>query len=101
MTTQQTINKKQAYEQKVKAQLDQWDAKIEELKTKAAQKNAEVRVQYDHQIQEFQSKRDEVQKKLHHLQQSSEDAWEEISQGIETAWHELGKSFESAVSKFQ
>jgi hypothetical protein len=38
MTTQQTINKKQAYEQKVKAQLDQWDAKIEELKTKAAQK---------------------------------------------------------------
>jgi peptidoglycan hydrolase CwlO-like protein len=75
--------------------------KLRNSKRKQPKKNAEVRVQYDHQIQEFQSKRDEVQKKLHHLQQSSEDAWEEISQGIETAWHQLGKSFESAVSKFK
>ena len=101
MNTQPKPTQKQLYEQKIKAQLDQWNARIDELKAKAAQKDAEARLDYQNQIEELQAKRDAFEQKLQDLQKSSEDAWEEISQGVEKAWNELGKSFEAAFSKFK
>jgi len=101
MDTQKKPTQKQIYEQKVQAQLDQWNARIDELKAKAEQKDAEARINYQHQIEELQSKRDAFEQKLQELQKSSEDAWEEISKGVETAWNDLGKSLEAAVSKFK
>ncbi|MGB5595655.1 MAG: hypothetical protein WBM62_16695, partial [Crocosphaera sp.] len=100
MSTQTPINEqnlsKEAYEQKVKAQLDKLNAQIDELKAKAQQAKADTEIEYQNQIEELSSKRDAAFKKMEELQKAGEDAWKDIQTGFESAWKELETSFENA-----
>ena len=105
MSTQTPINEqnlsKQAYEEKVKAQLNKLNAQIDEMKAKAQQAKADTEIEYHSQIEELTSKWDAAFKKLEELQQAGEDAWKDIQTGFESAWNELQTSFDSAMKKFQ
>ncbi len=105
MSTQTPINsnteRKQAYEAKVKAQLDKLNAQIEELKAKAEQAKAETAVTYHSSLEEVYAKRDAAQHKLEELQQAGEDAWLDIQIGFEKAWNDLSQAFSDAGKKFQ
>ncbi|MEM6500784.1 MAG: hypothetical protein AAF685_02980 [Cyanobacteria bacterium P01_C01_bin.89] len=90
----------QVTEQKVKAQLDKFDAQITEMKAKAAQSKAEAKVNYYEKIEELQTQRDSIGKQLEEFKASSESAWEDIQEGIEGAVGRLQKSFEKAASHF-
>ena len=92
---------KQAYEAKIKAQLDKLNAQIDELKAKARQAKADAEIDYHSQIEELSSKRDGVQAKFEELQKSTEKAWGDVKVGFEKAWNDLHIAFDSAVSKFK
>ncbi|MGB3510857.1 MAG: hypothetical protein WBA93_16820 [Microcoleaceae cyanobacterium] len=92
---------KQAYEAKIKAQLDKLNAQIDEMKAKARQAKADVAIDYHSQIEVLSSKRDRVQGKFEELQKSTEKAWGDMKVGFEKAWNDLQSGFESAVSKFK
>lgn len=92
---------KAAYSEKVQAELDKMNARIDELKAKANQAKADASVEYQTQIEELSSKRDAAKAKLEEIQQTSEDAWEDVKGGFEGAWNELVSAFDSASKKFQ
>ncbi len=92
---------KQAYEAKVKAQLDKLNAQIDEMKAKAQQAKSDAQVNYHNKIEELSSKRDAVKTKFQELQNSGEEAWEDLKGGFDKAWGDLQSAFDSAVSKFK
>lgn len=96
-----TTDTRQAYIEKVKAQLNQYDAQLAEMKARADQVAASAQVEYHSMMEEALVKRDAMQAQLTELHSSSESAWEEIQHGLEKAGHELQKSFEAALANFQ
>lgn len=104
MSTQTSIKEqnlnKQAYEEKVKAQLNKLNAQIDEMKAKARQAQADTEIKYHSEIEELSSKWDATFKKLEEFQKAGDGAWKEIQTGFENAWNDLEKSFERATRKF-
>ena len=88
------------YREKVQAELNKLNAQVDEMKAKAAQAQADAKIQYSSQIEELQTKQVAVQMKLEELQAASQDAWEDIKTGLELAWLDLQQSFQNAVAKF-
>ncbi|NEQ32883.1 MAG: hypothetical protein F6K04_18095 [Leptolyngbya sp. SIO4C5] len=99
MTT--SMEARQAYQNKVKAELDKINAQIAEYRAKADKARAETAVEYNSQAEELLAKRDAAQVKLEELQQASEAAWEDVQRGFEQAWTDLGTAFQSAIAKLE
>ncbi len=95
------MSRKEAYEKKLKAQLDEWGKEIEKLKLKADKAKAEQQLKYYKILEELKAKQKTAGKKLQELKDTGEDAWEDLKAGIEKAWNALGEAVKSAVSKFK
>jgi predicted nuclease with TOPRIM domain len=93
--------KRDAYVQKLKAKLDEWNAEIDMLAAKADQAEAEAKIGYDRRLEDLCAKRTELEEKIAELQQSSEGAWEDLKQGLENSWDILKASFSRAKSGFE
>ncbi len=70
-------DKLKAYEEKLDAQLEEWNAQIALLKAKAAKARAEAKIEYNKSIEALQHRQDEARIKLHDLQ-SIEDLWNPV-----------------------
>ena len=95
------MSKKQAYEAKLKAQLDEWNAKIDVLKAKAEKAGAQTKIEYHETIEDLQKKRAKAKDKLQELSAASDDAWDDLKGGVEQAWKSFGDAVDSAVSRFK
>ncbi len=95
-----TMSMKEAYQQKIEAQLDEWKAEIEKMKAQARNADAEAQLEYYKQIEELRMKQETAREKLGELKQAGEDAWEDMKSGIELAWGSLGEAMKSARSRF-
>ncbi len=95
------MTKKQAYEKKLSAQLEEWNAKIDVLKAKAQKAEATTKVEYYETIENLQRKRSVANEKLQKLQNASDSAWEDLKEGIENAWSDFGAAVKSAMSRFK
>jgi len=92
---------KEAYQQKLEAQLDEWTADINKMKAKADKADADAQLEYYKQIEELRSKQETAQEKLEELKEAGEDAWEDLKAGMENAWNSLGNAMKSATSRFK
>lgn len=88
------------YVKKLKAQLDQWNAEATRWESKASVAQAEVRAEYDKQMQALNARRDEAMYQMKLLQNASADAWKEVAKGAEDAWKRLQESVSAARSHF-
>ncbi len=94
------MSKKDAYTDKLKAQLDEWKADMDKLEAKARQASADARIMYEEQIKELWEKRSSVKSKLHTLQEVGDDEWEEFKDEIENIGSAIKKEMENLRSKF-
>jgi len=94
-------DKRKAYEEKLDAQLEEWNAQIALLKAKADKAKAEAKVEYYKTIENLQHRQDEARAKLHELKTAGDEAWEDLKTGAEKAWDEVKAAFHSAASKFK
>lgn len=92
---------KQAYQEKLEAQLQEWDARLDLIKAKAKGLQAEAKIEYESQLAALEQNRDEAQAKLADLRQRGEAAWEDLKEGTERAWGEFGRAMESFASRFK
>jgi uncharacterized coiled-coil DUF342 family protein len=90
-----------AYVQKLKAKLDEWDAEIDKLSAKIDQADAQAKIEHEKRLEEFRARREEVKNKLAELQQAGGGAWEDLKQGLENSWEILKTSFTRAKSEFE
>ena len=92
---------KQVFQQKLEAQLKDWDARLDELKAKALEAKAELRADYEKQLETLSSKRTVAHAKLQELRLRTEDAWEDLKGGTERAWDEMRKALDQITSSFK
>ena len=83
-----TTKTKENYEAKVQAKFEKINAQIDELKAKAIQSKADATIEYHNILEELQCQKDALDKKLGELQNSSGEAWKELSKG---EWAEIIK----------
>ncbi len=94
-------DKRKAYEEKIDAQLKEWNAQIVLLNAKADQAKAEVKVEYYKTIENLQGKQDTARTKFLELRTVGDDAWEDIKTGAENVWDDVKTAFNSASSRFK
>ena len=92
---------RQAFQEKMEAQIKEWSAKLDVLKAKSEKASADVKIQYQQQIQDLHARKEEVQTKLRELKNASEGVWENLKSGIENAWNDIKKSIDDAMSNLR
>lgn len=58
---------KQAYKEKLRAEIEQWDAAIEEMRAEAKGTSPEVRTEFEKQLAELERRRASVAKQVKEL----------------------------------
>ena len=84
------------YVQKLKAQIDQWNAQMAQW-DKASE---DVKNKYLQQFDEARVRRDEAIEEMKRLQGASADAWMQMMKGAETAFTAMQSAFERAKQGF-
>ncbi len=95
------MSARDAYVEKLKAQLDEWNAELDKLQARLRGARADAKIDYEKQIKTLRQQRDEATTKLAEIQEASEDAWEDLKQGMENTWTALKEAFERAKSRFK
>ena len=90
---------KQAYHQKMAAQLAQWGAEIDLLQAKAVNAGADLRIQYNEDLQALKEKRELASAQLESLKEASNEAWAQIKETADAMWDELKQGITDAHSK--
>jgi heme oxygenase len=85
------------YVQKLKAQIDQWNAQMAQW-DKASD---EVKNKYLQQLDEARVRRDEALAEMKRLQNASAEAWAQVLQGAGTAFAAMQGAFEKARKGFE
>ena len=93
--------KRKAYEEKLDAQLKEWNAQISLLKAKAENAKADAKIDYYKSIEALEHKRDEAMTKLQELKTAGDEAWEAVKTGVEKTWAEVKTAYHDVTSKFK
>lgn len=94
------INRDQ-YVQKLKDQLDQWNAESKKWEAKAHEAQSSMKAEYDKQLKLLNSRRDEAMYQLKLLQGASTDAWQDMMKGADQAVRNMHEAFSKARSHFE
>ena len=95
------MSTKEAYQQKIKAELELAQAKLAELKAHAKSATADARIEYAKQVDELEQQVNAAKVKLKELGEASEDAWEQLKEGVESAWGALSTAVRNTVTKLK
>ena len=94
------MSEREAYIEKAKAQLDQWNAEIDKLEARAREASADGEIAYRETLQDLRGKRDALEQKLNETRQSGEAAWSDMKAGMDAAWNNLSAAITKAQSRF-
>ena len=89
------MSARKIFVEKLKAKLDEWNAEVDRLESKAEMIDAQNQARYRATIQEIKAKIRQVERKLTVIKNSSTDAWQDLKEGVEIAW----KDFEASVKQ--
>lgn len=89
------------YVERLKAQLDLWNAEIDALENRAKAVTAEAQARYEGHAETLRARCREAAGHLEQLRQSGEAAWKDLGAGIEKAWADLDEAIRSAASRMK
>ena len=102
MIGEETVERdRQAYIDKLKAQLDQWNAEIRKFEAKAREAQADQRIRRDEAVDDMHQRRDEAQKMLKRVQEASAASWEDLRTGFDAAWSDVSKAMDRAMAHWR
>jgi predicted trehalose synthase len=91
--------KRDAYVERLKSQLDEWNASIDRLEETARVAKSEAQLEYRERLATLRAKRDNLREKIGEVQKASEDAWEILKDGVEKAQSELKSALDEAKQR--
>jgi len=94
------MTKREEYVDKMKSQLDQWNAEAARWEEKVKHAETDMKAEYERQLEAVRSRRDEAVYNLHQLQAASADAWMDLMRGVDDAWKRVGEAMGQARSHF-
>ena len=92
---------KDAYKQKMEAQLKEWDAQIKLLEAKVESAGADIRVKRAKQLDDLRAKQTAASEKMKELGKASGAAWDQVKITADKVWADLKAGVEDAHSKFK
>ena len=95
------MEKRDVYLEKINAQVEQYSAKLAGMRGKAAEVQADMKLEYLNQVEKLEGKRDGLKEKYEQLKKSSENSWEDMKEGTENAWNELKEAVAKAAENFK
>lgn len=98
-TKQYTIEKKEAFEKTVQAELRDIQGKIAELQAKTASASGEARIELQKAIKDLEIKKDDARKALNELHNSTASAWHRFKDDMNSALERLRQSYRESLSK--
>ena len=90
------MNQRDAYVEKMKAKLDEWNADIEVLEAKARNARAEARARFEAQVRDMRKQRNDFEEKLQEVRHGGDAALDELRRGLDQAATTLGDSVKRA-----
>jgi len=95
------MSTREEFIRRMQAKLEEWNAEIESLTSRADEVAEDLRREYNDQIALLKAKQAVAQQRIAELQQESGSAWEDLKAGIELAWTAIGEAIDSAKSRFK
>jgi hypothetical protein len=95
------MTKRDEYVDKLKKQLDDWNAEATKWEAKAKAAQANMRGEYEKQLAAFRRQRDHAMEQMRRIQASSGDAWQDLVHGADDAWAKMREAVEKARSEFK
>ncbi len=89
------------YKQKLEAKIAEWNAELDKLRAKSKGASADVQLDFDAKISEFQHKLDAGKAELARLSDQSSDAMDSLKEGLENAWAALSTACSDALEKMK
>jgi lipid II:glycine glycyltransferase (peptidoglycan interpeptide bridge formation enzyme) len=100
-TKEDAMMNREEYVQKLKSQLDQWNAEATKWEAKAKAAQSTMKAEYEKQLAAVNSRRDEALYQMKLLQNASHDAWQDMMRGTDEAWKNMHEAFNKARSHFE
>jgi multidrug resistance efflux pump len=94
------MSKRAEYVAKLKAELDEWNAEVRRWEAKAKGAQADVRIEYEKQLEAFRRRRDHAMEQLRQVQAAVGDAWLDLARGADEVWAKAREAFAKARSHF-
>jgi hypothetical protein len=88
------VTTRQAYQDKIEAQLKEWQIGIEKLKVKAEKATADTKIDYQKTLDQLAAQQAVAQEKLDELKASSADNWETLKSEMDQAMDKLQTDFD-------
>jgi hypothetical protein len=95
------MDKKEAYRDLAKAQIKEWEAKIDLLKARGEKATAGAKIDMIKAVEKLQAEKNVVQKKIAEMMDSGGDVWEKLKDGIEKSMEDMKKSIDKTMEKFK
>ena len=89
------------YVQRLKTQLDQWNSEVSKWEQKTQEAQADMRSQYERQLEEFRKQRDQAMEQMRQVQNAAGDAWMNFIRGTDDAWARTREAYEKAFTQFR
>lgn len=94
------MNRKQAYPQKLRAQLDEWQARIHTMEAQAKHADAGLQIDYHDQIEDLKARCNAAKAKLDELD-AARDTGNRIATGVIRAWKKIGRAVGAASARLK
>jgi len=95
------MTKRDEYVDKLKKQLDDWNAEAAKWEAKAKAAQAGMRADYEKQLTAFRRQRDHALGQMQQIQAASGEAWQDLVRGTDDAWAKMREAVEKARSQFK
>ena len=92
---------KAAYQQKLEAQIKEWDARMAQLRARAHLAAADVRIRYENELEELARQRKSMQHMLEDMSRHGEHAWQDVKEGVEKARVEMSRALDRFSDYFR
>ena len=92
---------KDAYKQKMAAQLKEWTAQINLLEAKVENAGADMKVKRTEALHGLRAKQRAASEKMQELEKASGDAWEQAKVTADKIWGDLKAGVAEAQAKFK
>lgn len=92
---------KQKFLDRIEAQIQEWDLRIDELQAKAKGLKTKARSEYLKELETLAGLRAALREKLLEVGKHSGDAWEDLRHGAEQAWTEMREALEHVGGRFK
>lgn len=86
------MSNREAYKQKIEAELEGVEARLAQMKAAAKSMSADAEIEYNKRVAQLEEKVETAKGRLAEIGDATEETWEGLKAGVESAWASIKDS---------